>query len=238
VRFLRQTLGWLDGVYDFLGSKVRTDDVDLSSIQLVHDVGPNSEYSSGRLRKLGGLHPAITGNNYLGGSTVALVATATSVGPNYAVGLNTFTLDPLDAILEAYPAFSIALHDLWLIGCWAAVSTVVLNHAMGVQLKIRGSEQGRMPPIRLWQSFEDSTVVTGGLRYPGNVGVATSTLDDGPFHHTQGAIRLDLEANVAGDRDRLWWNFDADNTNGDFSGYWLVYISQRGSLPPGRVWIP
>jgi len=37
-RFLNRTLDELDELYDFIGSQVRTDDVDLSSIQLVHQV--------------------------------------------------------------------------------------------------------------------------------------------------------------------------------------------------------
>ncbi len=45
MEFLNRTLSWLDSVYDFKGSRVRTNDVDLASVQLVHDVGENAALS-------------------------------------------------------------------------------------------------------------------------------------------------------------------------------------------------
>jgi len=46
-QFLGRPLGWLEAFYDIIGSRVRTDDVDLSGVTLVHDVGdPGNDYRS------------------------------------------------------------------------------------------------------------------------------------------------------------------------------------------------
>jgi hypothetical protein len=47
-RFLNRPLGWLDQVFDFSGNDVRTNTVDLSAVQLVHDVAPGAVQEESR----------------------------------------------------------------------------------------------------------------------------------------------------------------------------------------------
>lgn len=120
MRFLNRALSWLDGVYDFRGSRVRTDDVDLSTVQLVHDVGPSAIGESARMVW----------------ATLQIDSTTT---PPVAVGDNYLQL-PLRTYLEA-EGVNVFAEDAYLCNAWIAGEAISFG---GVGL-LRQEPTGKNP---------------------------------------------------------------------------------------------
>lgn len=233
-RFLANALGWLDGVYDFVGSKVRTDDVDLGPVQLVHDVGRESWYGQGYELPLNGTDPG-SGVATTGGSRFDLGFVATFPS---ATGGNQEDFDLAAAISSAKPDFSVRRYDVFCLGASLIPGGNGVNGILTYQFVTlgkygRGIATGSMFHEELLASaYDDSNTSIDGVQ---NWYHGVGRRDYDYFSRASELApwtRLQLDGDFP---DIFRWSYFATTTtsipNTRFVGHF--YMVPRGTLPPG-----
>jgi len=123
VRFLGGAIRWLEGIYDTVGSRLPTVELDTGGVSLTHDVGENAAYASGKLLKAGGTDgqktlPPAGLVDYTRGRAITVVDEA--VVPDTGSGwLHQRNVDSLIRSVVGNPSPSI---DYWLIDAYLAAT--------------------------------------------------------------------------------------------------------------------
>lgn len=212
MEFLNRPLRWLDQLYDVVGNQVRTNVVDLSAIQLVHDVAPGAVIEASRQLTRRLYNAGFSGPSApFSGSYAPDVATLNSqVGITVGNGANV-TLDPWASITTAADEELERIADIWCVEIRAACAGAGGSTPSGYSGVIRLSSPPTTNQARQAICYQYDGRHGGALLPPNEVGLVEQIVTPLPLQ-----IRRAPETSTFTNDDQVGFYFFAGGASETF----------------------